>query len=104
MKQMRVDRPLCATPATAAATATAAPAAALQAQLTPAVVVDHLDRVIVGQQDAKKAVAIAFRNRWRSAAVSCAVNQQQSSHAQLHRILAAAPLLVSLPLFALLLW
>jgi hypothetical protein len=34
-----------------------------QAALTPAAVVDKLDRVIIGQQDAKRAVAIAFRNR-----------------------------------------
>lgn len=35
----------------------------MQSQLTPAAVVERLDKVIVGQQDAKKAVAIAFRNR-----------------------------------------
>eukprot|EP00658_Telonema_sp_P-2_P018870 TRINITY_DN1738_c0_g1_i2.p1 TRINITY_DN1738_c0_g1~~TRINITY_DN1738_c0_g1_i2.p1 ORF type:complete len:405 (+),score=100.40 TRINITY_DN1738_c0_g1_i2:142-1356(+) len=32
---------------------------------TPAGVVKHLDRFIVGQHDAKRAVAIAMRNRWR---------------------------------------
>lgn len=35
----------------------------LQGGLTPAAVVERLDRVIIGQEDAKKAVAIAFRNR-----------------------------------------
>src|SRR5439155_201599 len=35
------------------------------AELTPKQIVDELDRYIVGQADAKKAVAIALRNRWR---------------------------------------
>ena len=34
-------------------------------QLTPAEIVSELDRYIVGQQRAKRAVAIALRNRWR---------------------------------------
>ena len=34
-------------------------------QLTPAKIVEELDRYIVGQRDAKRAVAIALRNRWR---------------------------------------
>ena len=33
--------------------------------LTPRVIVEELDRYIVGQQAAKRAVAIALRNRWR---------------------------------------
>lgn len=33
--------------------------------LTPAEIVSELDRHIVGQKDAKRAVAIALRNRWR---------------------------------------
>ena len=32
---------------------------------TPREIVNELDRYIVGQNDAKKAVAIALRNRWR---------------------------------------
>src|SRR5918998_528884 len=35
------------------------------ADLTPRQIVSELDRYIVGQADAKKAVAIALRNRWR---------------------------------------
>src|SRR3954465_1031882 len=33
--------------------------------LTPKQIVAELDRYIVGQQDAKRAVAVAVRNRWR---------------------------------------
>jgi ATP-dependent HslUV protease ATP-binding subunit HslU len=35
------------------------------AALTPRQIVDELNRYIVGQNDAKRAVAIAIRNRWR---------------------------------------
>jgi len=34
-------------------------------QLTPRAIVEQLDRYIIGQNDAKRAVAIALRNRWR---------------------------------------
>src|SRR2546421_7411738 len=33
--------------------------------LTPKTIVSELDRYIVGQGDAKRAVAVAIRNRWR---------------------------------------
>jgi len=33
--------------------------------LTPRAIVDELDRFIIGQGDAKRAVAVAIRNRWR---------------------------------------
>jgi ATP-dependent HslUV protease ATP-binding subunit HslU len=36
-----------------------------EAELTPAKIVIELDRYIVGQNDAKRAVAVAMRNRWR---------------------------------------
>src|SRR5262245_53711487 len=34
-------------------------------QLTPKQIVSELDKYIVGQSDAKRAVAVAVRNRWR---------------------------------------
>ena len=34
-------------------------------ELTPKTIVDELDKYIVGQKNAKKAVAVALRNRWR---------------------------------------
>ncbi|MCK4957663.1 MAG: HslU--HslV peptidase ATPase subunit, partial [Candidatus Cloacimonetes bacterium] len=33
--------------------------------LTPTKIVNELDKYIIGQHNAKKAVAIALRNRWR---------------------------------------
>ena len=32
---------------------------------SPREIVSELDRYVIGQKDAKKAVAIALRNRWR---------------------------------------
>ena len=37
----------------------------MQDHLTPARIVQELDKYIIGQADAKKSVAIALRNRWR---------------------------------------
>ena len=34
-------------------------------ELTPREIVSELDKFIIGQKEAKKAVAIALRNRWR---------------------------------------
>ncbi len=36
-----------------------------ESDLTPAKIVEELDRYVVGQRDAKRAVAVALRNRWR---------------------------------------
>ena len=33
--------------------------------LTPREIVSELDRFIIGQRDAKRAVSVALRNRWR---------------------------------------
>jgi len=38
---------------------------ASETALTPARIVEELDRYVVGQRDAKRAVAVALRNRWR---------------------------------------
>jgi ATP-dependent HslUV protease ATP-binding subunit HslU len=43
----------------------AGPTAIVPRDLTPREIVAELDRYIVGQNDAKRAVAIAIRNRWR---------------------------------------
>jgi hypothetical protein len=40
-------------------------------KLTPRAVVERLDKYIIGQAEAKKAVAVAFRNRWRRCAAPC---------------------------------
>jgi ATP-dependent HslUV protease ATP-binding subunit HslU len=34
-------------------------------EMTPREIVQELDKHIIGQADAKRAVAIALRNRWR---------------------------------------
>ncbi len=39
-------------------------------QLTPSQIVEELDKYIIGQENAKKSVAIALRNRWRRQQVS----------------------------------
>jgi len=39
--------------------------AARESELTPRRIVEELDRYIIAQEDAKKAVAVALRNRWR---------------------------------------
>lgn len=38
--------------------------------MRPAEFVRHLDRFIVGQSEAKRAVAVAFRSRWRESQLS----------------------------------
>lgn len=42
-----------------------APQNSASGQLTPREIVSELDRHIIGQAGAKRAVAIALRNRWR---------------------------------------
>jgi ATP-dependent HslUV protease ATP-binding subunit HslU len=44
--------------------------------MTPQEIVSELDRHIVGQQDAKRAVAIALRNRWRRQQVDARLRQE----------------------------
>ena len=42
----------------------------LVSSLSPREIVSELDRYVIGQKDAKKAVAVALRNRWRRQALS----------------------------------
>lgn len=44
--------------------------------LTPQQIVTELDRFIIGQQEAKRAVAIALRNRWRRKNVSSPLREE----------------------------
>ncbi len=54
------------TPPASIATSTASPRAAVAMEnLTPRQIVHELDKHVVGQKAAKRAVAIALRNRWR---------------------------------------
>ncbi len=53
-----------------------APSADPGASLTPKAIVRELDRYIIGQDRAKKAVAIALRNRWRRLQVSDALRDE----------------------------
>jgi len=46
--------------------------------LTPKQIVAHLDRYIIGQHDAKRAVAIAMRNRWRRQQLSTEMREEIS--------------------------
>ncbi len=46
--------------------------------LTPQTIVEQLDRYIVGQQAAKRSVAIAIRNRWRRRQLSDELQQEVS--------------------------
>ncbi len=45
-------------------------------QMTPREIVEELDKHIVGQHDAKRAVAIALRNRWRRSRVDPALRAE----------------------------
>ncbi|MBI2233979.1 MAG: HslU--HslV peptidase ATPase subunit, partial [Micavibrio aeruginosavorus] len=44
--------------------------------LTPREIVSELDRFIVGQSEAKRAVAIALRNRWRRQQLDKALQEE----------------------------
>src|SRR4030095_6611347 len=55
-----------------------AQALAKLADLTPRQIAAELDRYIVGQGDAKKAVAIALRNRWRRQRAPDAIREEIS--------------------------
>ncbi|MCB1396730.1 MAG: AAA family ATPase, partial [Rhodobacteraceae bacterium] len=44
--------------------------------LTPREIVSELDRFIIGQADAKRAVAVALRNRWRRKQLDPAMQEE----------------------------
>ncbi len=44
--------------------------------MTPSEIVSELDKHIIGQQKAKKAVAVALRNRWRRQQVADPLRQE----------------------------
>jgi len=44
-------------------------------KLTPIIVVEHLNKYIIGQDKAKRAVAIALRNRWRRQQVNVSMQE-----------------------------
>ena len=44
--------------------------------LSPREIVSELDRFVIGQNDAKKAVAVALRNRWRRQALTGAIKDE----------------------------
>ena len=46
--------------------------------LTPVQIVTELDKYIIGQDDAKRAVAIALRNRWRRQQVESPLREEIS--------------------------
>src|SRR6266702_564704 len=48
----------------------------MSAFFTPREIVSELDRYIVGQHDAKRAVAIALRNRWRRQQLTEALREE----------------------------
>ena len=45
-------------------------------ELTPREIVAQLDRHIIGQDDAKRAVAVAVRNRWRRARLPAEIRDE----------------------------
>ena len=48
----------------------------IEKQLTPLQIVNELDKYIIGQDAAKKAVAIALRNRWRRQQVTTEIRDE----------------------------
>ncbi len=47
-------------------------------ELTPRKIVEYLDHYIIGQKDAKRAVAVALRNRWRAGQLSPDISKEIS--------------------------
>lgn len=51
-----------------------------ESELTPKQIVAELDRYVIGQQEAKRAVAIALRNRWRRKQVPAEIKDEIYPH------------------------
>ena len=49
---------------------------ALEKALRPKEIVEQLDRYIIGQPEAKRAVAVAMRNRWRRQRVASPLKEE----------------------------
>ena len=47
-------------------------------QMTPREIVRQLDRYIIGQDEAKRAIAIAMRNRWRRQQLTAELREEIS--------------------------
>ncbi len=62
---MRIAATICVYTASPWKSCDAVPATMTDLALTPAQIVAELDRYVVGQERAKRAVAVALRNRWR---------------------------------------
>ena len=54
-------------------------------QMTPREIVEELDKHIVGQKAAKRAVAIALRNRWRRGQVDAALRPEITPKNTVHQ-------------------
>ena len=54
---------------------------ALEKALRPKEIVEQLDRYIIGQPEAKRAVAVAMRNRWRRQRVASPLKEEVCRHA-----------------------
>ena len=48
----------------------------LDSSLSPREIVSELDRFVIGQKKAKRAVAIALRNRWRRQALEGSLKEE----------------------------
>ena len=51
----------------------------MESSFSPREIVSELDKFIIGQQNAKKAVAVALRNRWRRKQVARKSKRRNSS-------------------------
>ena len=60
-------------------------ASALISALKPKEVMEQLNKFIIGQADAKRAVAVALRNRWRRHQLGEDIKNEVNFHRQIRR-------------------